>query len=146
MKTIFEKAVKEELRKRINALNEDSPPLWGKMNVSQMIRHCEQRDEMALGKIKYKQSVFGKLFGKIALIDMLRDTPIKKNLPTVPAFKITGKADVSEEKTKCLALIDGYNTISEEPFIHPFFGALPRETTGLIAYKHIDHHLRQFGC
>lgn len=146
MKTIFDKKTKEELYKRINALNEDSLPLWGKMNVSQMIRHCAQWDEMALGKVKYKQSIFGKLFGKIALKDMLKDSPIKKNLPTVPAFKITGKAEVSQEKTKWLALLDGYNTVSVEPFIHPFFGALPHETTGLLAYKHINHHLRQFGC
>ena len=55
---------------------------------------------MALGKKKYKQSFMGRLFGKIALKEMMKDEPIKKNLPTVPSFKIKEHVDFSEEKKK----------------------------------------------
>ena len=88
MKTIFDKTTRDELITRVNSLNENSTAQWGKMNVSQMMRHCTQWDEMALGKKKYKQSFIGKLFGKLALKDMMKDEPMKKNLPTVPSFKI----------------------------------------------------------
>ena len=114
------------------------------MNVSQMLKHCTKWDEMALGKKKYKQSFIGKLFGKRALKDMMKDKPMKKNLPTVPSFKIKETANVEEDKMKWVKLMDEYNQFSNDNFIHPFFGAMTKEDIGLMAYKHADHHLRQF--
>jgi hypothetical protein len=146
MKSIFDKTTRDELVTRINSLNENSTAQWGKMNVSQMMQHCTKWDEMALGKKIYKQSLIGKLFGKMALKDMLKDEPIKKNLPTVPSFKVTENTDVAEEKKKWLKLLDEYEHFSNDGFIHPFFGAMTKENTGYMAYKHIDHHLRQFNC
>ena len=144
MKSIFDKTTREELINRINPLNENSTAVWGKMNVSQMLKHCSQWDEMALGKKKYKQSFIGRLFGKIALKNMLKDEQIKRNLPTVPSFKIKGSFNVTEEKNKWIKLLDEYENFSNEGFIHPFFGAMTKENTGYLAYKHADHHLRQF--
>src|SRR4051812_18807671 len=146
MKTIFDKSTREELVNRINSLNENSTAQWGRMNVSQMLKHCTQWDEMALGKKKYKQSFIGKLFGKMALKDMMKDEPMKKNMPTVPSFKIKEDADVAEEKKKWITLIDEYKNFSSDGFIHPFFGAMTKEQTGYLVYKHSDHHLRQFGA
>lgn len=144
MKSIFDNIVRDELIERIKTLSENSNAQWGKMNVSQMVKHCAQWDEMALGKKKYRQSLLGKLIGKIALKDMMKDEPVKKNLPTLSSFKIKENPDFAEEKGKWLRLIDQYNQLSGDGFIHPFFGALTKEQTGYIAYKHINHHLRQF--
>jgi hypothetical protein len=146
MKTIFDKSTRDELIKRIDSLNENSIAQWGKMNVSQMLRHCTRWDEMALGKTKYKQSFLGKLFGKTALRDMMKDEPMKKNLPTVPSFKIKNNTDVAAEKRKWIQLLQEYEHFSNDGFIHPFFGAMTKENTGYVAYKHSDHHLRQFGA
>jgi Protein of unknown function (DUF1569) len=145
MKSIFDAKTRDELGDRINSLSENSAPKWGKMNVSQMMKHCTQWDEMALGKKKYKQSLIGKLFGRMALKDMMKDEPVKKNLPTVPSFKIKEDCDVAEEKKKWMRLLDEYRNFSNDGFIHPFFGAMTKENTGFMVYKHIDHHLRQFG-
>jgi hypothetical protein len=145
MKTILDQSTRAELAARIQALNEHSAAQWGKMNVGQMLKHCSQWDEMALGKRKYKQSLLGKIFGKMALRDMLKDAPIKRNLPTVPAFKISGHAGLEAEKRKWIKLLDEYADLSGNGFVHPFFGTLSKEDTGLVAYKHADHHLRQFG-
>jgi len=144
MKTIFDKTTRDELINRINTLNENSTAQWGRMNVSQMFKHCSQWDEMALGKKKYKQSFIGKLFGKRGLKDMMKDEPIKKNLPTVPSFKIKENPDFAEEKKKWVRLLDEYKDFSNDGFIHPFFGAMKKQDTGYMVYKHIDHHLRQF--
>src|SRR6476661_8353578 len=100
MKSVFDNETREELIRRIQSVNENSVAQWGKMNVSQMLRHCSQWDEMAQGNRKYKQSFIGKLFGKMALKDMMKDKPIDKNLPTVPEFRMSGDADVEVEKTK----------------------------------------------
>jgi hypothetical protein len=146
MKTIFDKSTREELINRINSLNENSTAHWGRMNVSQMLKHCNQWDEMALGKKKYKQSFLGKLFGKMALKNMMKDEPMKKNLPTVPSFIIKENIDVAEGKRKWIKSLDEYEQFSNDGFIHPFFGAMTKENTGKVVYKHSDHHLRQFGA
>ncbi|MEP6747303.1 MAG: DUF1569 domain-containing protein [Bacteroidota bacterium] len=144
MKSIFDKTTRDELVNRIHLLNKDSRAQWGKMTISQMLKHCTQWDEMALGKKKYKQSFIGKLFGKMALKDMMKDEPMKKNMPTVPSFKIKENVDFAEEKTKWIKLLDEYAHFSNDGFIHPFFGSMTKENTGYMVYKHIDHHLRQF--
>jgi hypothetical protein len=146
MKSILDTGTRDEIIRRIQALTENSPRGWGKMNVSQMIRHCRQWDEMALGKKKYKQSLLGRIFGRVALKNFLKDEPVRKNLPTVSDFKIRGEANVAEEKEKWIQEMRKYQNISPEGFMHPFFGYLNKEQTGRMVYKHADHHLRQFGC
>lgn len=144
MKSIFDKPTRDDLMNRINSLQGNSTPQWGKMNVAQMLKHCTQWDEMALGKTQYKQSLLGKLVGKFALKDMMKDEPMKKNVPTVPSFKIKESPDFAKEKTKWLCLVDEYAHFSGAGFIHPFFGSLTKDQMGYMAYKHADHHLRQF--
>jgi hypothetical protein len=146
MKSIFDQSAREEIKERVLLLGEDSHAQWGKMNVGQMMRHCTKWDEMALGKTKYKQSFIGKLFGKIALKDMMKDEPAKKNLPTVPSFKIKEHVDMAEEKIKWLGLLNEYGHYTGSGFMHPFFGMMTKEQTGYMVYKHTDHHLRQFNA
>ena len=86
MKNLFDQDTRGELIVRINKLDEHSTSQWGKMTVYQMIRHCAKWEDMLLGKTKYKQSLLGKIVGKFALKDMMKDEPAKHNLPTVPSF------------------------------------------------------------
>lgn len=144
MKNLFDQYTRTEVRARINKLNEHSQPQWGQMNVYQMIKHCIMWEEMLLGKTLYKQSFLGKLVGKFALKDMLKDEPAKHNLPTVPSFKITSNGDVEQAKAEWLSLMAEHDHRKPEGFLHPFFGKLTAEQAGKMAYKHIDHHLRQF--
>jgi hypothetical protein len=61
MKTVFDKAVREELISRINSLSEDKVAQWGKMNVHQMMKHCIFWNGWVLGKsnLQYKQEFLG---------------------------------------------------------------------------------------
>lgn len=148
MKTIFDKATRDELIKRINSLNEKCTAQWGKMNIYQMLKHCTIWEEWIAGKNKpeYKQEFIGFLFGKMALKSMIKDeSPLRRNVPTSAAFKVKEKnGDVESEKKKWIALIEEYEHYSNPGFIHDFFGRMTKEQVGLLAYKHTDHHLRQF--
>jgi hypothetical protein len=146
MKSVFDKNNREELIRRINSLNENSIAQWGKMNVYQMIKHCSKWEEMLLGTSEFKQLFIGRLFGKIALRDMMKDQPIKQNLPTVASFKITDNGDVDAAKAEWINLVSKHEHEKNSGFVHPFFGKLNAEEAGIVAYKHIDHHLRQFNC
>lgn len=146
MKTIFDTSTREDLIHRISKIKGDSEAVWGKMNLCQMMIHCIKWEEMALGKKKYKQSLLGRIFGKMALKDFVKDeTPFKRNVPTVPEFKIKEQAgNIDELKEKWISLMKEYEQFTNNHFMHPFFGELTKEQTGILAYKHTDHHLRQF--
>jgi Protein of unknown function (DUF1569) len=147
MKTIFDKSIQDGLITRIKSISDVDVAQWGTMNVHQMIAHCIKWDEMALGKTIYKQAFIGKLFGKFALPDFIGDDkPLKKHVPTVPEFKIKETSgDILSLKNQWIELIEDYNNFNNYHFIHPFFGKMTKEQIGIMAYKHSDHHLRQFG-
>lgn len=148
MKTIFDKATRDALIARIEALNENSKPQWGKMNVYQMLKHGVACEEMYLGRTTHKRSLLGRLFGKMGLKNLLKDeSPIGHNAPTSPAFKIKeSKGDVLAEKKKWIALIEEYANYPDKDLVHWFFGPMTKEQVGYFVYKHTDHHLRQFGA
>ncbi|MEO7213339.1 DUF1569 domain-containing protein [Mucilaginibacter sp.] len=148
MKTTFDKATRDELVKRINTIQESTPAQWGKMNAYQMVKHCRQWEELITGDLPSKRVFIGRIFGKIALKSFLKDdSPMGRNSPTTPEVKAQeSTGNFAAEKTKWLALIEqNANTVTPN-FVHPFFGKMTNEQIGLLAYKHIDHHLRQFGA
>ena len=144
MHNLFEATAAAEITSRLQTLQPTSQPKWGKMTVYQMLKHCTLWEEMLLGKKQYRQSFLGRLFGKMALKNMLKDEPIKPNLPTVPSFKIRGDGDIAAAKAEWINLINQHSLQAGAGIVHPFFGKLTAEQAGLIDYKHIDHHLRQF--
>ncbi len=150
MKTVFEASVREELIRRIRNLDENSTARWGKMNVLQMTAHCTNWDEWTQGKNNptYRQGFLGKVFGKRALRKNTQDErPIVKGMPAGKGFvvkKTTG--NLEEQKASWVKLVEEYGNFSNPGFVHDFFGKMTREQIGIFAYKHADHHLRQFGC
>lgn len=147
MKTVLDKETRDELIKRIGTLNENNRAAWGKMDIYQMLKHCSSAEEMFLGRVKFKRSFIGKIFGKMALKGFMKDdTPMKPNMPTLPQVKVKAheKGDVLTEKAKWIAQVEAYAHFSNPDFSHPFFGPMTEEQTGYLVYKHIDHHLRQF--
>jgi hypothetical protein len=146
MKTVFDKSTREELINRINTLNENSVAQWGKMNIYQMIKHCTRWEEWISGDQDQKQALIGRLFGRMALNNILKDEkPLGRNTPTLRELKIKEKdGDITTDKTKWIDLINAYEHFSKQGFLHPFFGKMTKEQIGYLAYKHTDHHLRQF--
>ena len=149
MKTVFDQKTREELVARIHLLEDKSKPLWGKMNVYQMARHSVVWNEWVLGTndVVYKQELLGKLFGRLALKSNTKnDKPIGRNMPAGKAFTIKEKdGDLKLQKKSWTDLIIAYQHFSNDAFIHDFFGKMTKEQIGIFAYKHADHHLRQFG-
>ena len=146
MKSVFEASTRQELTNRINSLHELSNRQWGKMNISQMLRHCTLHEEMMLGKIKIKRVLPGLLFGRMFLKRVLKDDkPFGKNSPTSSLLKTPDeKGDIEQQKKEWINRIEKYPDYTNPSFVHPFFGPMTRDQIGFYAYKHADHHLRQF--
>ncbi|HEX8563882.1 MAG TPA: DUF1569 domain-containing protein [Flavobacterium sp.] len=144
---IFDLQGNVSLVRRLEKLRPESRPLWGKMSVSQMLKHCQKPIEVAEGKLIIKGGIMGFLFGKMAKADFLR-RDFRKNSPTVPGFKITDNPDYDTEWNVLVELVTkfrekGPSVIANKK--HPFFGEMTEEEWGVLNYKHLDHHLRQFG-
>lgn len=133
---------------RIERLRADSPRKWGKMSLPQVLAHCQPPLRVAIGELPLKRSVIGLLFGRMAKKKLLAPEPWKPGMPTAPEFKVTDQRDFAREKQALLALVQRFGQggpagVSKLP--HPFFGALTVEEWQALQWRHLDHHLRQFG-
>ena len=133
---------------RVDRLRPDSARQWGRMSIAQMMAHCQQPLRVALGDLRLKRSLVGLLFGRIAKKKLLAPAPWKPGLPTAPEFKITDERDFEKEKSALKQLVQrfgaaGPSGLSRDP--HPFFGPLTTEEWQALQWRHLDHHLRQFG-
>ncbi len=145
VKNLFDPTVKQEIIDRINQLRSASQRKWGKMDVAQMLAHCQAPLGVPLGKHQLKRNFIFSLIGPLFKSQLYNDKPFKQNLPTDKSFKIAGQREFETEKGK---LIDMINSFSEEKIIndiHPFFGKLTLEQWSRGNWKHLDHHLQQFG-
>lgn len=148
MKSIFQKNVLEEVIERIHSLDKTKNPLWGKMTVTQMVRHCILCEQYYQGTIKVKRSLAGRLHGQRAIKEILKDdtTSFDKNAPTKSVFIVNENLqDLESEKQHWILLIKNYETFKDNEFIHWFFGKITKNQLGQFIYKHCDHHLKQFG-
>lgn len=149
MKTLFDKAAHTEVLERLNKLSPSSHAQWGKMDVSQMLAHCKGPFVIPLSEKKFPREFMGILLGWMIKSKLHDESPWKQNLPTSPRFVIKDERNFDKEKTELRELINkfhsaGPNGISKHP--HPFFGKFTEEQWGRAMYKHMDHHLRQFGA
>ncbi len=149
MPEIFNQEDNNRIIARIEKINAASKPLWGKMDAAGMLFHLQEPIRVSLGELKLKRSLAGFLFGKMALKQVLSDKPFRKGVPTSDEFRPSGNHNLDAEKEKLLKLVSslavkGHSAIRSNP--HPFFGVLTPEQWGILTWKHIDHHLTQFGA
>lgn len=149
MQSIFEPVASAAILDRLEKLQPAAPAQWGKMTVSQMLAHCQQPVLVAMGEKKLKQSFLGLLFGKVAKKSLLKEKPFPKSLPTAPEFLVKSECHFEEEKQRLKQLVQRLATadISSLAAIpHPFFGKMTAAEWGQLNWKHLDHHLKQFGA
>jgi hypothetical protein len=150
MKSLFNTEDNQEMVKRFNSLTPSSQALWGKMNVAQMCSHCNNALKIAFGELKLKPNLIGLFFGSIAkkmVID--GDREMKKNLPTDKSLIMVDKGEFEKEKQAVISIIKRFSDKGPRGLAnekHPFFGKLNTEQWDKLSWKHLDHHLRQFGA
>ena len=146
MKSIFDEKTYQEVQDRLNTLKPNSERQWGKMTVSQMLWHCQLPIRLAIknDKTKVKGNPLIRLLFKKSLYN---DKPWRKNLPTIPAARATEEKDFDKELTILMDLIRQLHDLKDRENWnpHPLFGEFTPHQWGQLEYKHLDHHLRQFG-
>lgn len=149
MKNLFQPDAVNEVTSRIDQLQATTQHLWGKMDVAQMMAHCSATIDVASGRIVVPRLLIGRILGPFARSVFTNEKPFGKNGPTDKKFVIADKRDFAREQERLNVCIRQFHEGGEAKCTkhpHPFFGTItPHEwATGM--YKHLDHHLRQFGA
>jgi hypothetical protein len=149
MQSMFNPSCVEEIEGRLLELRVDSARVWGTMSAGQMVKHCRIGVEMATGDCHLPRVFVGRLLGPVVKRFALgNDEPMRRNSPTAPGLVVDGEVDFEVERERLVQLIDrfaagGAAKCTTHP--HAFFGKLTPEEWAELVYKHLDHHLRQFG-
>lgn len=148
MKNLFYTETVKEIEERLLAVKKEDQPTWGVMNSAQMLAHCCGPLEVALEEVKLKKPGFlTRMLVSFYKPLLYNDKPWKKGLPTTREFRITEDRDFEGERLRLLSLIHRFTSKGPEHSwpTHPLFGKFTGEQWGMMQYKHLDHHLRQFG-
>jgi hypothetical protein len=150
VKNLFDATVANEVMMRLRKLGPQSEKQWGKMTAPQMLAHCSVSMQWALGEVvPEKGSLPVRLMGRLVKPMVFRnEDPLRKNSPTAKSLLVADERDLDKERDRLFGLIakfaaGGAAGCTKNP--HGFFGKMTPEEWAILMYKHLDHHLRQFG-
>ncbi len=150
MKSVFNQNDTKELTARINSLKPDSVAVWGKMSVAQMLAHCNVTYEMVFENKHPKPNAIMRFILKSFVKQIVvGDKPYKKSSRTAPAFLIVDERNFEKEKNRLMSYIEKTQELGEIYFEGKesnSFGVLNKIEWNNMFYKHLDHHLKQFGA
>jgi len=146
---IFSKTETDKVIQRINSLTPDTQPIWGTMSVAQMLAHCNVTYEMMYENIHKKPNAFMKFILKSLIKNIVvSETAYKHNSRTAPQFIIKETKDFAFEKQRLIDYINKTQQLGAAYFDNKeshSFGALTKTEWNNMLYKHLNHHLSQFG-
>jgi len=148
-KNVFDSSVNTELLLRINTLSSSMLPKWGKMSVSQMLAHCCVPYEFVYESIHPKPKGLKKFLIRLFIKKIVtNEKAYSKNGRTSKEFIITDQVDFEKEKSRLIDYISKTSELGSNHFegkeSHSF-GKLTSTEWSNMFYKHLDHHLTQFG-
>ena len=146
MKNLLDSTARQELAERVALLTPEASPLWGQMSARAMMAHLVDALHMAMGDLEVEEKKLPIRFSPIKQF-IIYGPPFPKNSPTAPELLRRQADDWDGECASLRQTMDAWVARSESNPLprHPVFGKLSRRTWGALGYKHIDHHLRQFG-
>ena len=147
--SVFQSDVVDALTDRIEQLRPETTPQWGVMTATQMLAHCCVSYEMALEHKHARPNALIRFVLRLAVKNtVVGDAPYTHNTRTAPAFIIRDKRDFETEKQRLEVYLRRVQLMGETLFERKeslSFGPLTAREWNVLFYKHLDHHLTQFG-
>lgn len=133
---------------RLRSLSPSSTARWGRLSVTGMLQHLRFSARMTVGELTVapaNKRAFQVFPLKHLILYVL---PFPKGAPTAPELRPDAPASLEEERAALLALLEQIGVGPREGAgpAHPLFGPLSWREWGAVTYKHVDHHLKQFGA
>ena len=146
--TVFLPRHREAIARRLADLEPQAGRRWGTMDPAQMLHHCAQLLEVGTGDQAVRQVLLGRFLAPLILPLALGPRPFRRNLPTDPRLVAAEPGAFESQRLRLATVLDRFVRRGPEgaaEAVHPFFGRLGGPGWGRLMYKHLDHHLRQFG-
>lgn len=148
-KFLYEAPVLQECLTRLDNINADTKPQWGKMTAAQMMAHCTEILEVSNGTKELKNTPFlARLFKGYIRKMVVNEKPYPKSTQTHPQYRQTSQKEFEAERNRLIQAINLFSDLFKTDASstrHPLFGPMSMEEKGWSMYKHLDHHLSQFG-
>jgi hypothetical protein len=92
MKNLFNVALANQVKRRIDVPRPDSSRQWGKRSPAQFMAHCALGLEMALGEIKPRRKLIGRLIS-LAMKPMAlgNEDEFRRNRPMLDELVVSGE-------------------------------------------------------
>ncbi len=150
IKNLFDATVANQVKSRLAKLEPQSARRWGKMTAAQMLAHCSISLQWATGEVVPERGAFfARLLGLLVKPLLFRNQdPMRQNSPTARDLIVADERDFGKERDRLSGLIDKFAAGGEAGCTtnpHSFFGTMTPHEWAILMYKHLDHHLRQFG-
>jgi hypothetical protein len=150
MKNLYDTAAKDEINTRLDTLTPQSERVWGTMTPAQAVAHCSGALEFATGDKCPPRMFIGRILGSfIKPLVLKNDAPLRRNSPTVKGLVVSDPRDLEKERKQLHIMIDRFAAAGPAGCTthpHSFFGQMTPDQWAILMYKHLDHHLRQFGA
>lgn len=147
MKSIFNTTDNQEMITRIKKLTPNTPALWGKMSVDQMLQHCNDAVLVAFNEKELHVPLLFRILGKLMKKWVLKQPEFDKNSPTAKEFKYDINFDFIKVQQELINNVSRFaaGEHAVKCSTHPFWGKMSSADWNNLQWKHLDHHLRQFG-
>jgi hypothetical protein len=146
MPTILDSADREAILQRLRRLQPSLQPRWGQLDAPRMVCHLADSLRVGLGELPARR------VDTLASRTVFKWLVVHSPVPPPPGKIQTAPEMLSTEPTdwaRDLALVEelvARLSAARTTAVHPFFGPLDPSGWGRLTWKHVDHHLRQFGC
>jgi hypothetical protein len=149
MKSMWDAQSAAEIRNRVARVSPDRTGAWGRMSAPEMVCHLADSLKMALGELQVAAKKMPIRYPPLKQL-IVYLAPFPKNAPTAPELRARPPRDWPADVADLEAAIDRFAARGRDETAswpeHPAFGRLSRRAWGVLAYRHVDHHLRQFGA
>lgn len=141
---------KDDIIRRISAIQEDTQQQWGSMNAPRVLAHLLHSLKVPLGEAStdYHGNFFKKNVMRFLAFHTAMPWP-KAKIPTAPGYEVDPEGSFEEQKQNLVSAVEKFVQLSEsEPdreVLHPNFGMRKLQYWQRLNGRHFEHHLTQFG-
>lgn len=146
--TMWNAADRQAILDRFDRLTPDARPKWGKFDAPRMVAHVTDTVRWSIGELAVvptRKSPIG--FWPVNVLIMFY-LPWPKGVPTAPELVERSPSAWTSELQSLRAAIDRFaaRDVNGSWTPHIAFGRISGEQWGRLTYRHLNHHLTQFGA
>ena len=148
VKSLFDADVRAEAISRVRRLTSDAPRRWGSMTPALAVTHVADQLRMAFGEIPRRSPRRVLSYWPLNYLAIYVIPWAKGKGKASPETLSTKPSNWDADQAALVSLVERFSKADPNGKwpADAVFGSLSGRAWGVLCYKHLDYHLRQFGC